>query len=379
MPHAPFPPSSAKRWINCPGSFALGLQRPEPPDSEYAAEGGRLHGVAALVLNDHAETRATLDAVAPTDTSFLKSYLDYATARMAKASAYAIEETIHHSDMLFGTPDLLLYYKAEGLLEIVDLKCGAGILVDPVENEQAMTYAYMALARMQKDLGLHPPHVRITIVQPPDEDDQIKIWDTSASRIFEHGKKCEAAIKAALAGGADIVPGDWCRFCKAKSFCPALRGEVIEALSDVPKGFTLQMIAQWLDRADRLDAWIGALREMAHKAASESIALGKPGIPGYVLKPKRATRVWKSEEEVLVFARRRRIKIWQDKLMSPAMAEKVHPNMPQELKDMIVAVSSGTNLVKSPPGEAPALPDLKPEASKIERLMANFELAKYRS
>jgi hypothetical protein len=53
--------------------------------------------------------------------------------------------------------------------------------------------------------------------------------------------------------------------------------------------------------------------------------------------------------------------------------------MPQELKDMIVAVSSGTNLVKSPPGEAPALPEVKPEASNLERLMANFELAKYRS
>ena len=375
--HAPFAPSSAKRWINCPGSFALGLQRPEEPDSEYAAEGSRLHGVAKELLTCQDGTYKAEEA----DRTFLAPYLDYAVARMAKASAFAVEETIHHSDMLFGTPDLILYYKAEGLLEVVDLKCGAGILVDPVNNDQGMAYAYMALARMLKDLGLHPPHVRITIVQPADTEDQVKIWDTSATNVLAWGVRAEAAIHAALAGGADIVPGDWCRFCRAKSFCPVLRGEVIEALgaAGMPKGMTLQTVALWLDRADRLDAWINSLRETAHKAASECLALGKPGVPGYVLKPKRATRQWVSEEQVLIFARRRRIKIWQDKLMSPAMAEKAHPNMPQELKDMIVAVSSGTNLVKCPPGEAPALPELKPEATKIERLMANFELAKYRS
>jgi hypothetical protein len=375
--HAPFPPSGAKRWLNCPGSFALGLQRPPLPDTEYSIEGSRLHEVAAANLSE----TSVADRGTDLDRDFLKPYLDYALARCARADAYAVEETIHHSALLFGTPDLMCYFKADGLLEIVDLKCGAGIMVDPVENEQMMTYAYMALARMTKELGLHPPHVRCTVVQPPDTEDQIKIWDTSAARIFEHGRRVEEAIEKAMAGGADIVPGDWCRFCNAKAYCPALRGEVIEALgaAGAPKGMTLMAIAQWLDRADRLDYWITALRETAHKAASECAALGKPGVPGYVLRPKRATRVWKSEEEVLIFARRRRIKIWQDKLLSPAMAEReLGPKMPQELKDMIVSVSSGTNLVKSPEGQAQALPELKSEAAPMERLMANFSLLKYR-
>jgi hypothetical protein len=375
--HAPFPPSGAKRWLNCPGSFALGLQRPPLPDTEYSIEGTRLHTIATANLNE----TSVADRGTDLDRDFLKPYLDYALARIAKADAYAVEETIHHNALLFGTPDLLCYFKAQGLLEIVDLKCGAGIMVDPIENEQMMTYAYMALARMQQDLGMHPPHARLTVVQPPDVEDQIKIWDTSASRILEHGRRVELAIEAAMAGGADIVPGDWCRFCNAKAYCPALRGEVIEALgaAGMPKGMTLQTVALWLDRADRLDNWITALRESAHKAASEAAMSGKPGVPGYVLKPKRATRVWKSEDEVLIFARRRRIKIWQDKLLSPAMAEReLGAKMPQELKDMIVSVSSGTNLVKSAAGEAQALPELKSEAAPMERLMANFELLKYR-
>jgi len=375
--HAPFAPSSAKRWINCPGSFALGLQRPEEPDSEYAAEGSRLHGIAAAMLND----TSVADRGTEEDRAFVKPYTDYALARIKLADAFAVEERIDHDALLFGTPDLLCYFKADGLLEIVDLKCGAGILVDPIENDQMLCYAYMALVRMEQEIGAYPPNVRLTVVQPPDSEDQIKIWDTTANHVLKWGAKAEAAIQKALAGGADIVPGEWCRFCKAKSYCPVLRGEVIEALgaAGVPKGMTLQTVALWLDRADRLDAWIGALREAAHAAASECAASGKPGVPGYVLKPKRATRVWKSEDEVLIFARRRRIKIWQDKLLSPAMAEReLGAKMPQELKDMIVSVSSGTNLVKSPEGQAQALPELKSEAAPMERLMANFELLKYR-
>jgi len=97
------------------------------------------------------------------------------------------------------------------------------------------------------------------------------------------------------------------------------------------------------------------------------------------LKPKRATRQWVDEDKVLEIARRRRIKIWQDKLMSPAMAEKAHADLPEELTSLIVAVSSGSNLVKSkgPKTQAP-LVALESEAKPMDKLMANFALMKHR-
>ena len=374
MSHAPFAPSAAKRWMSCPGSFALSLQYPEEPESEYAIEGSRLHDVAARHLMG-----PSLAGTSKEDYTFLKPYLDYARKRIALADAWAVEQHIYHSDLLNGTPDLLLYFKREDLLEIVDLKCGAGIPVDPTENAQAMTYAFMAMHELLKQQTEYPANVRLTIVQPPISDEP-KSWDVPAIRIFEHGTQAQEAIDRAMAGGAPLVPGDHCRFCRARPSCPALRGEVIEAFGQAGYAMpiTAASLALWLDRADRIDTWVAALREHGHKVAGELLAQGKPGIPGWGLKPKRATRQWADEDKVLEIARRRKIKIWQDKLMSPAMAEKAHPNMPEELTAQIVSVSSGTNLVRLKGDEPQAVEAPESEAKPMDKLMANLNLLQFR-
>lgn len=365
MSHAPFAPSATKRWLNCKGSFGLSLQVPEPPEGEYAAEGTRLHALASAILQGDQTPAGAGD-----DLEVLSPYLTYAQQRIGKADWHNVEKTLQHPTMgtlLFGTPDLLLGVTKEDVLEVVDLKTGAGILVDPEENDQLLTYAYLALLC----LPLYKyTNVRLTIVQPPDEGNEVKTWLTSAKRVWEHGRKVEAAIAEALAGGAELVPGEWCRFCKAKPTCPRLRGEVVEALGGaLPSTMTVASLAQWLDRAERMEGFIKNVREVGHSLAEAGVV-----VPGWTLKPKRATRQWDDEDAVLEIARRRKIKIYQDKMLSPAMAEKAHPNLPQELRDRIVAVSSGTNLVR---GEAPVVVH-KPEASNMEKLMANFKLMKHR-
>jgi|SRR6187402_1550130 len=316
--HAPFAPSSATRWLTCTGSFGLGLQLPEAPDSAYAAEGTRLHDVAAAIL------RGTKDyfpggVVDPADHTFLLPYLGHA-AKVMKAykksgGVVRIEERVEHSDLLFGTPDLTAI--DDEWMEVVDLKTGAGIMVEPEENDQLLAYAYMILSRRKRfDVAL-PKGVTLTIVQPPDEAKPVKSWETTSDHVMEWGVKAEAAIRAALAGSFDLVPGDHCRFCKAKPVCPKLMGHVVEALPVVVRELRPDNLAKWLDKADLMQQWLDSLREVAHDLASS----GHP-IPGYELKPKRATRQWVDEDKVLEIARRRRIKIWQDKLMSPAMAER---------------------------------------------------------
>ena len=59
--------------------------------------------------------------------------------------------------------------------------------------------------------------------------------------------------------------------------------------------------------------------------------------------------------------------------MSPAMAEKAHPNMPEELTKQIVAVSSGSNLVRGEATHVIAAPDAPPMA----KLVANLQLKKF--
>lgn len=356
--HAIFPPSSAARWMKCTGSFGLSLQIPEPPSSEYAEEGTRLHTVASTYLAPDAVVK-----IGDEDFDFLKPYFDHAEelrCRVGEEDTFEIEKNIRYSDWLSGTPDLITLIDRQ--MEVVDLKGGFGIMVDPVENEQMLTYAFLALADRYatfprltaKQLRSYlndpgwdwPETVTLTIVQPANEAEPVRSWETTVERVLDHGVAIEEAIATALEGRGELVPGDHCRFCRAKAICPKLRGEVVEALTMLPSTMTPAQLAVWLDRAERMEGFIKSVRELAHDVAATAIEKGTQGIPGWALKPKRATRSWADEEAVLAFARKRKIKIWQDKLMSPAMAEKEHPNLPQELRDQIVSISSGTNLVR---------------------------------
>ena len=48
--HAKLGPSSASRWLNCPGSVALCATVPEEPSSEYADEGTFAHDIAERAI-----------------------------------------------------------------------------------------------------------------------------------------------------------------------------------------------------------------------------------------------------------------------------------------------------------------------------------------
>jgi hypothetical protein len=364
--HAPFAPSAATRWLNCQGSFGLGLQLPDAPSSEYADEGTRLHDVAAAYLRQD-PAKATPVASAE-DYAFLLPYLAHCEALKPRCNRYEIEVRQEYDKLLFGTPDFVGI--GPDWLEVVDLKTGAGIMVEPEENDQLLCYAFMVLNQRKT---WHPKTVRLTIAQPTDEERPVKTWTTTSKHVEAWGVRALAAIQAAVEGSFQLEPGDHCRFCKAKPVCPKLMGHVVEALPVVVRELRPDRLGYWLEKADLMQQWLDSLREVAHDLACS----GHP-IPGWELKPKRATRSWSDEDKVLEIARKRKIKIWQDKLMSPAMAEKAHPKLPEELTSLIVAVSSGSNLVKSKGKPQAPLVALESEAKPHGKLMANFALLKHR-
>lgn len=55
--HAELGPSSAVRWMTCPGSVLLSRGQPED-QSEYAEEGTLAHAVAARALNEGKDAAA---------------------------------------------------------------------------------------------------------------------------------------------------------------------------------------------------------------------------------------------------------------------------------------------------------------------------------
>jgi hypothetical protein len=317
--------------MTCPGSFGLSLQLPDAPSSSYAEEGNRLHDVAELMISDDSVVREVKHA----DMEAVMSYVLWCRDLIKEASAYGVEEYVAHSELLGGTPDF--WAVVDDTLNVVDLKTGAGIAVSPEGNYQLMVYAYMIMKKLDP---FAPKMVRITIVQPPISDEP-QHWHISADELMSFGEDMQDAISEAIGGSTHLVPGEHCRWCKAKPTCPKLLGTVTEALPIPVATLKPALLGEWLNKAELLQQWLDALRERGHQLAQAG-----QEIPGWKLKPKRATRQWVDDEKVLEIARRRKIKIWQDKLMSPAMAEKAHPNLPQELRDEIVAVSSGTNLVR---------------------------------
>ena len=280
---------------------------------------------------------------------------------------WLVETRTSVSPLLGGTADFMAW--DDDTLEVVDLKTGAGVAVDPDDNKQLLTYAGMLLASNPK-IARDIKRVRLTIVQPP-SDPPVKTWETTRARVEQHMADAQAAIDKSFEPAQTPVPGDHCKWCKAKPICPTLRGYVAEVGAQSPATLQPDVIGLWLDRAAQVEGFIADLRTYAHQYATTALGQQRPGIPGYVLKPKRATRSWANEDAVLEIARRRKIKIWQDKLMSPAMAEKAHPNMPAELTEQIVSISSGTNLVKGAT-EALGLASAQPS------LAASLKLLKHR-
>lgn len=365
--HATFAPSAAKRWMTCPGSHLPSLLIPRISSAD-ADEGTRLHDVAAGCLTQRQD--GTVE-----DVRFLRTYLDYCEKLKARATWYGVEQEVQHSEGLWGTADFLAVVAMD--LHVVDLKSGRGVQIDPEENEQLLTYAVCALGdpKLAPKLGTlsAKSKVHLTIAQPTQDGPvEIRTWTTDMRRVMDHAVALNKAMEAAQKPGAAFVPGEHCRFCPVKPNCPELKGIGRAALA-IPQtaGLAPRELSDWLDKADLLQQFIDALRETAHNAVTLGVV-----IPGYALKPKRATRQWSDEEKVAEIARAKRLRIFQPlKLMSPAMAEKAHgQKLPDSITEMIVSISSGTNLVKdaSVKDEIPASAQVKREAFKklTERMNA---------
>ena len=86
--HAKLPPSSAERWINCPGSVALAEQLPPPGSSPYADEGTLAHAVAELklrkIIGEITPKKFDKDLAKRLRTSLKKKGINFHTGAAAK-------------------------------------------------------------------------------------------------------------------------------------------------------------------------------------------------------------------------------------------------------------------------------------------------------
>ena len=144
--HAKLAPSSSSRWMSCPGSIALEARCPEPPESDYAAEGTAAHALAELclgawVLADVYKGKVVEGyEVTPDMIDAVNVYLDFIWSTVSraeierKAKVFNIEARFNLSHIhpdIFGTSDASVYDVDAKKLTVIDYKHGQGVVVSP--------------------------------------------------------------------------------------------------------------------------------------------------------------------------------------------------------------------------------------------------------
>ena len=302
--HALLSASSSHRWLHCTPSARLEEQM-ENTTSIFAAE-----GTAAHELSEHKLRlflgQASKRPVSEFDNEELERYTDdyveFAAELITdvktncKDPIILLEQRLDYSCYVpegFGTGDLVII--ADGTLDIVDLKYGKGVAVSADSNPQMKLYALGALALFDSLYDIQT--VRMTICQPRLES--ISTYELAADELTNWAET-ELRPKAQLAinGDGEFLPGEHCRFCRARHTCRA-RADAHLALAKhdfkQPALLTDDEIAEVLRLAERLSLWAGDVYTYASDLA---INTGKQW-DGFKVVEGRANRKYIDEAAVI--------------------------------------------------------------------------------
>lgn len=415
--HALISPSACGRIGYCPASVLLSKDIPNE-SSPYAEEGTAAHRMAELDLtaffngqpfNDAEQSeKEAIRSAYPEAPGYVGVYTNY-VAELAKDAIYkAVEVRLPMTPITgepdaFGTADCLII--AGDTLHVVDLKYGAGVKVDAVQNAQLGMYALAALAELDPDGMLYDVlNVKMHIVQP--RMDNISTWEidrrvleenfaahmrratSRALHLVEHPDDLQVgypflAMKNKPSGGDFAEPSDKiCRFCRAKAVCPILQKITVETLeqdfedlesvdtkAELPAPVVEQIRSIPVpDTPERLAAaygWLSIIRMWADSVEAAMVAqLNTHGETyGYKLVAGRpGPRKW-TDDAAAEAELRKALKVdqaYNRKVISPTTAEKLHksgaigPKYWARLSNLI-GRSDGKPLIVPSSDERPAL------------------------
>lgn len=369
--HAVLSPSSAKRWMSCPGSVVLS-EGIKDSSSAYADEGTAAHFLAARCLasgenasmhvgrnvvlakqlSDGAHVEAFVGeqcgdgeveilAVVEVDADMandVQVYVDYVRDVQATTDGELLIEVPVPLDHItgevgaYGTSDAVIITPDE--IIVIDLKFGRGVEVGAERNPQLLMYASGAM--MLFDIGASFKNVRVAISQPR-VTRQPSEWSCTAEELLAFEKEVSYAagrVRMMLSGAEplEFAPSDEaCKWCKAKAKCKALDDKVQEVVgadfdtvltqsawaSIAPEDLSKKMAC-----VDLIEDWCKAVR-----AATEAELLRGHEVEGYKLVQGRAgVRTWTDAAAVEAAMRKMKIKaefMYNKKLISPTDAEKL--------------------------------------------------------
>lgn len=364
-----FRPSSISRTMACLGSTVLlgRMPRVEEVPSPYAIEGSVAHKVGEDALRGVREPAEWLDrrVTLPdgngwfVDEEMVESvefYAGFVRSLLSDGWEMDVEvkaslSPLDPSDPLLaenrGTIDCRLVNRKLRRLKIVDLKYGKGIMV-AADAPQLLDYDTMAFVSTSVEGGWEETE---TIVVQPRAKDAVtcdadgtvrdprikRAVHTPTDLLYSFLPRLIGAMEASLDLNAPLTPGDHCRWCKAKTSCPALADRALNLARDAfaatplldasslvttlptrvvaalpnyavtpaaaPPGTVilpspLSMdpadLATILDRRPLYDAFM----EGVERRAAQFLQAGVK-VPGYAIKPRTGNRRWRDTGEAV--------------------------------------------------------------------------------
>ncbi len=356
--HSNIGPSSAERWIACPGSVALSAQCPRSPSNEYSAQGTVAHDLAEKLATDKLDDLELMAMIGDvvkqegfdieiTDEMVegvslyrdviqddMVALLKGAPGKKPELHRYA-ETTVHIksiSEDLWGTADYIQFVKGHKLV-VYDFKFGRGV-VEAAENPQMALYC---LGAMETIAGEAFDEVELVIVQPRagHADGAVRRWKAPKEWLSKFRAEAPAAGQETMNPNARIVPGAHGQWCPAKASCPALfkaaqdsAGADFSVVVETPEAkglpdvklMTTEALAKAYSWREAVESWFSAVADRIQ----ETLA-GGGTVPGYKLVDGRSNRKWIDEEKVVEAWEKLLPEgaLFEHKLLSPAKLEKL--------------------------------------------------------
>lgn len=363
--HFRLSPSAAYRWSACPGSLKQ-TEGEVSQSSVYAEEGTQAHSVAEQLASaavnigeNWPEYISELQLKEGQNQEMVDNAARYAaviceTIKHAEANGHELidfdlELSLVHSTIpdFGGTADCcLIFRRPDGSHDawVIDYKYGTGTIVEAEGNLQLLAYATL--------LADHYKYPRLeffggVIVQPratQTGDGGVRYTQFGLADVSAFEKLCIRASQS-----EELLTGDHCRWCPARTKCPALLEKARKAVTQQDNLSAEEQHQRWIELLELAPALKSLLDEIPKKMI-EAIRLGAD-FPGYKVVESVGHRAWKFPDEQILRALKKyglakKACLTDPVLKSPAQVEKILSDK-EVLEALVERPKRGLTIAKS--------------------------------
>lgn len=285
-PHSKLGPSSAERWLSCPGSVLLTKDMVDP-ESWFAAEGTAAHTLSEWARQ---QNKSAYDFIGvklkvgtfefEVDDEMAGAVNEFVT-RVEQLPGYPLYEVrVHYDEFVpggFGTLDDARI--EDKRCRVTDLKYGTGVQVFADDNPQLKIYA-AGLYLKFRWLWQFDQFV-LTVDQP--RLNHLDEFEIKLKPLLEWMRyEVQPIAERAMLPGAPLKAGSHCQFCAAKRVCKVRADYILKTVSgefgdlDMPHNLavlTNDEIAKILPHLANVKKWCGDMlsHALSLKAKGEKV------------------------------------------------------------------------------------------------------------